>query len=210
VARPSDPRTLVLHALRLKGFADDAVVAAHTGLPVATASSLLAGLADEGLVAHRDGRVVGWALTVAGRQENATALRVELHGARDDIQAAYTSFLAVNHDLLTACTDWQLRWAGAERVVNDHADPAHDAAVLARLIAIDEYIQPVCAALAAVLDRFASYGPRLAHARARVEAGDGDWFTRPLIDSYHTVWFELHEDLLSTLGIERSKEEMLS
>jgi hypothetical protein len=27
-----------------------------------------------------------------------------------------------------------------------------------------------------------------------------------MIDSYHTVWFELHEDLLSTLGIERSKE----
>ncbi|MDQ1375434.1 MAG: hypothetical protein QOJ09_2772, partial [Actinomycetota bacterium] len=28
----------------------------------------------------------------------------------------------------------------------------------------------------------------------------------PLIDSYHTVWFELHEDLLSTLGIERGSE----
>jgi hypothetical protein len=27
-----------------------------------------------------------------------------------------------------------------------------------------------------------------------------------VIDSYHTVWFELHEDLLSTLGIERASE----
>jgi hypothetical protein len=27
-----------------------------------------------------------------------------------------------------------------------------------------------------------------------------------MIDSYHTVWFQLHEDLLNTLGIERSKE----
>ena len=27
-----------------------------------------------------------------------------------------------------------------------------------------------------------------------------------MIDSYHTVWFELHEDLLATLGIERSSE----
>ena len=40
-----------------------------------------------------------------------------------------------------------------------------------------------------------------------VEAGDHQWFTRPLIDSYHTVWFELHEDLLSTLGKERASEE---
>ena len=26
-----------------------------------------------------------------------------------------------------------------------------------------------------------------------------------MIDSYHTVWFELHEDLLATLGIERDR-----
>jgi hypothetical protein len=24
--------------------------------------------------------------------------------------------------------------------------------------------------------------------------------------SYHTVWFELHEDLLTTLGLERASE----
>jgi hypothetical protein len=27
-----------------------------------------------------------------------------------------------------------------------------------------------------------------------------------MIESYHTVWFELHENLLATLGIQRSKE----
>jgi hypothetical protein len=27
-----------------------------------------------------------------------------------------------------------------------------------------------------------------------------------VVDSYHTVWFELHEDLLCTLGLERSSE----
>ena len=37
-------------------------------------------------------------------------------------------------------------------------------------------------------------------------AGDTDWFTKPMIPSYHTVWFELHEDLLATLGIERGSE----
>ena len=29
-----------------------------------------------------------------------------------------------------------------------------------------------------------------------MRAGDSDWFTKPMIASYHTVWFELHEDLL--------------
>jgi hypothetical protein len=27
-----------------------------------------------------------------------------------------------------------------------------------------------------------------------------------MIASYHTVWFELHEDLLCTLGLERGSE----
>ena len=40
----------------------------------------------------------------------------------------------------------------------------------------------------------------------RVQGGDTDWFTKPMIASYHTVWFELHEDLLCTLGIERGSE----
>jgi len=26
------------------------------------------------------------------------------------------------------------------------------------------------------------------------------------MSSYHTVWFELHEDLLATLGIDRASE----
>ena len=57
-----------------------------------------------------------------------------------------------------------------------------------------------------VLPRFARYAPRLTNAVDRVRAGEVDWFTKPVLDSYHTVWFELHEDLLATLGIERGEE----
>ena len=54
--------------------------------------------------------------------------------------------------------------------------------------------------------RFAPYQPRLASAMARVVDGERDYFTKPIIDSFHTVWFELHEDLLTSLGLERSQE----
>ena len=90
--------------------------------------------------------------------------------------------------------------------INDHSDPEYDKGVIARLRDVDTAVQPVCQDLADVLDRFAGYGPRLANAIDRVEAGDTDYATKPMIDSYHTVWFELHEDLLATLGIERAKE----
>jgi hypothetical protein len=39
-----------------------------------------------------------------------------------------------------------------------------------------------------------------------VHGGDHDWFTMPVIDSYHTIWFELHENLLATLNLERADE----
>ena len=54
--------------------------------------------------------------------------------------------------------------------------------------------------------RYGGYGARFAQAISRLDAGELEYFTKPIIDSYHTIWFELHEDLLSSLGIERSQE----
>ena len=91
-------------------------------------------------------------------------------------------------------------------VVNDHGDAVWDAAVVDRLGGADDVVGPICQDLASLLERFDGYRGRFSAALARVRAGDGEWFARPMIDSYHTVWFELHENLLATLGIERAKE----
>ena len=65
----------------------------------------------------------------------------------------------------------------------------------------------------AVLDRFAALDPRLGIYKTRLDeaydkvlAGEHDWVSGARIDSYHTVWFELHEDLLTSLGRDRSQE----
>ena len=50
--------------------------------------------------------------------------------------------------------------------------------------------------------RFSGYADRFAAALARVDQGQRRWVDEPRIDSCHTVWFELHEDLLASLGIE--------
>lgn len=200
----SDPRFLVLQALRLKGFADTPAIASVAGLDAEEAEQYLDKASTDGHCARRDGRITGWALTPDGRARHSELIAVELHstGARPAVEDAYHRFARVNSQLLTVCTDWQLK----NGALNAHDDPAYDAAVIERLAEVDQVVQPVCASLAAVLGRFSRYGPRLAGALQRVQAGDGDWFAKPLIDSYHTVWFELHEDLLATLGIERSKE----
>jgi hypothetical protein len=201
-------RLLVLHGLRLKGFADAGVLARRTGAPVGLVEAALADAERDGLVAHRSGQVAGWSLTSQGRSEVHKALADELDasGARAAVEGAYGRFLELNQPLLAACTRWQLREVDGREVVNDHRDAVHDRTVVGELRAIDAAAQPIMSDLAAALPRFGWYGPRLASALEQLERGQIDWFTKPLIDSYHTVWFELHEDLLATLGLERSKE----
>jgi hypothetical protein len=204
MAHPSAPGFLVLHGLRLKGFGEPPGIADAVGLDVAAVEEHLAKLQAQELVLRREGRLAGWALTPAGRaeQQRLAALDAADAGATDVVRRAYERFLALNGDLLGVCTDWQVR-AGAP---NDHGDAGYDAAVLDRLRAIHAGLGPVLDQLVGALDRYAPYPPRFDAALARLDAGELEWFTKPLIDSYHTIWFELHEDLLSTLGIERSQE----
>jgi len=55
------------------------------------------------------------------------------------------------------------------------------------------------------LSRFGGYPDRFRAALERVDRGQRNWVDGSRIDSCHTVWFELHEDLLSTLGLERGE-----
>ena len=206
----SEPRFRVAHGLRLKGFAQPCVVAEIAALDEPEVTSQLHHLEDLGHARHREGRITGWSLTGDGRKLHHESCAAELaaSGAEPIVRAGYERFLDYNGALLQACTDWQVRSdapAGAQ-VLNVHDDAAYDRAVIERLGEIDAGIQPVIVELAQALDRFGAYGRRLAAALARVEAGDTDWFTGAMVESYHTVWFELHEDLLVTLSIERAAE----
>ena len=198
-----EPGSLVLHALRLKGLAGADAVARSCGLRAGKVDALLRDAASRELVVERRGVVSGWSLTDTGRAAHARLVAAEDPGAggRRELAAAYADFLALNQELLETCTAWQLRDGKA----NDHVDSAYDARCVNRLRRVDMAVQPVCARLSGALARFARYGDRLGTARERVEAGEREWFTGPGIDSYHTVWFELHEDLLVTLGLERGR-----
>lgn len=204
----SDPRLLVLHGLRLKGVADVAAVAAAVRLPADRVRRLLHQLADEGLAAEHRGLLTGWTLTPEGRSAHARAVEAELEAieARPAIEAEYRRFLALNPGVLDACSRWQVRDLHGHPVRNDHADPRYDRRVLGDLGSALVGVRPVGERLAAELGRFAPYTPQLAEALDRAKAGDVDYVTKPMIPSFHTVWFEMHEDLLVTLGFDRASE----
>jgi hypothetical protein len=205
---PSDLRTLVVHGLRLKGVTEAGPLASVLGIDEARTAQLLEEVAAEGLARYRDGRFSGYSLTPEGRHALAALLAQELDaaGLRGAVEVCYERFRDLNPELLEICTRWQLREVDGEPVINDHADAAHDAAAIEQLVDLHHRSEPLLADLADLLDRFARYGPALRGALARLQAGDLDAFTKPVVPSYHTVWFELHEDLLATLGIDRSAE----
>jgi hypothetical protein len=208
MAHRSDPRLLVLHGLRLKGVAGADSVADAVGLPVAEVGRLVRALESQGFAVHRDGPPTGWSLTPAGRAEHSqvVAHEIDATGTRDTVASAYSRFRPLNAGVLEACSRWQVRELAGHPVRNDHRDPAYDRGVVAGLVALHRRAEPVVSDLARALERYRRYRAHLDRAIAKVEAGEGDWFTSPLVPSYHTVWFELHEDLLTTLGLDRSAE----
>jgi hypothetical protein len=80
---------------------------------------------------------------------------------------------------------------------------ATPAAVLTGLGALSGALGPVERRLTDVLPRFAGYAGRFADALGHARDGHARWVDGSDLDSCHTVWFELHEDLIATLGLTR-------
>lgn len=66
---------------------------------------------------------------------------------------------------------------------------------------------PIVETVAATANRLAGYAERFDRALAALAAGDHTMLASPLKDSYHTVWFEYHEELIALTGRNRADEE---
>jgi hypothetical protein len=210
MTRDSPPDLLVLHAVRILGFADTPVVAQRYGLDAAQTEEELRDAEACGWVEYTAfAGTAGWSLTERGRAENERRLAAELAGVggADEIRDVYREFLPLNALLLRACTDWQLRPTAGDRLaVNDHGDPAWDARILHELDGISRALTPLADRLGSVLTRLRGYDTRFTAALARARAGESAWVDRTDVDSCHRVWFQLHEDLIATLGLDRHAE----
>ena len=197
-------RFTVLHALALRRKADLDALERSTGMPREEIESTLAAAAAEKLVIEARGTRL---LSPAGTAWLDTAYASEFAAARSDpeLAAAYDRFEVVNRELKALVTSWQTMAVGGQSVPNDHTDADYDARVIGRLGDLHERAERVIEALARRVPRLSRYTDRLASALERAEAGENEWVSGVRCDSYHTVWFEMHEDLLRLLG--RKREE---
>ena len=189
----------VLRVLRIKGRATADTLATVLGSGV---GDVIEQCEREGLV---ESTRAGYRVTDDGRERVEQSYAAERERADAVVIEVYETFLPINDEVKQVVTDWQMRLVDGQIVLNDHSDRSHDEGVIARLHDIDANAAPALQSLAAELPRFQSYVSRLRRALTEIRNGDQSMVAAPIKDSYHTVWFELHEDLLLLSGRERKE-----
>jgi pyruvate,orthophosphate dikinase len=194
----------LLSALLVKGYATAESVAAALLVAPDDAAPALDRLVADGLaeIAAGSFRLTADGKAVAREKVAAAAAA----WGTDNAVAALDAFLALDQRMKATVTAWQVREVDGNEVINDHADAAYDARVLADLAALHADATAWLEPLAGALPRLAAYRERLARANAAAQAGDQRFVASPRVDSYHTAWFELHEDLILHAGRNRTDE----
>jgi len=199
-------RPTILRAMLIKGFVLPTSLAAATLSTPDEMAGALDGLVADGLAEMGAGQ---FRLTADGR----AVARELIAGDRaawgaDDALAALDAFLPLDHRTKETVTAWQMREVDGAQVLNDHADAAYDGRVLVGLAAVHADADAWLAPLTGGLPRLATYRARLRRAADLAAGGDHRYIAspRPDVDSFHSVWFELHEDLILLAGRDRGAE----
>jgi hypothetical protein len=180
----------VLMALRVKGRALPETVAEAAGTSLSTVRAAIEAACARGAVALAPA-VGSYALTATGKAELVDLLAAEAIDRRA-LAALYERFLAVDADVKMRISEWQ-------RVA-----PGRRAEAVACLRAAGLEARALAEELARLSSRFQPYVRRLTRALEALDGDDARFVASPGVDSLHQVWFELHEDLLVTLGRART------
>jgi len=193
-----------VRTLAIKGYVTPDMLAPALGVSADVAGERLDRLVADGIAKDSGGM---FSLTDDGKALGAEMIAAdrEAWGAAN-AEAALDGFLALDARMKIIVTAWQMKEVGGEQVLNDHADADYDAEVLGRLaeLAVDgrAWITPCIDGL----PRLLAYATRLDVAAEAAAGGDGMYIASPRVDSFHGVWFELHEDLIRLAGKTREEE----
>jgi hypothetical protein len=202
---PGDLEFLALHGLAVKKAGNAAAVAEVLGEdPNRVEAALRVGVAAGRAIEARETFMV----TPSGREWLIESYPTAFGAFRSTPEAteAYERFERINRELLGLFTEWQMMPAGNETVPNDHSDTDYDDRIIDRLGALHERAHRPLQQFGDLEPRLGQYQRRLETAYDKSLAGDHDFVSGAKVDSYHTVWFELHEDLLRMLGREREEQ----
>ncbi len=194
----------VVRALLIKGFVTPDGLAPALFTTEEEMASVLDRMTADGVTELAGGM---FQLTADGKTLGAEMIGAdrEQWGAENAVEAL-DAFLALDVRMKEAVTAWQMREVDGEQVLNDHSDRNYDASVLDRLDSLHDEAVAWLRPLSSDLPRLDAYRARLERAAAHNRDGDHLYIASPRVDSYHTIWFELHEDLILLAGRTREDE----
>ncbi len=191
-------------ALRLKGIAGSDAIVEVTGHESDEVEKALGAMVEAG---HAQETPRGLRLLPEGKEWIDSLLEKEREGIDQELMnVIYENFCLHNDAFKQLVTDWQIKLVDGEQVMNDHEDADYDAAIITRLETLDQAVKPVFVSASELAPRLSRYVERFDAALEKLRAGDGSYLAAPLKDSYHTVWFEMHEELILLSGRNRADE----
>jgi pyruvate,orthophosphate dikinase len=194
----------VVRTLDIKAAATPDGLAAALMSSAGQVQRVLAQLVADGLAERVTGTL---RLTGKGRRRASELLAgdQQLWG-HDKALAALDGLAARDRRMKDAVTAWQVRAVGGVQTPNDHSDAEYDHEVLAQLATLNDDTVEWLSSLSPAPERLQVYGERLTRALHLAHGGDERFVASPRVDSYHSVWFELHEDLIRLAGRSRAEE----
>ena len=201
--RPAD---MALRALMIKGFATPDGLAPALRRTEEETAAVLDRMTADGLTEltgamfqlTEDGKAVGTEMIAADREDWGV----------ENASRALDDFLPIDGRMKETVTAWQMREVDGEPVLNDHSDAAYDGSVLVEFASVHQDAEAWLRPLGDGLHRLGYYLERLERAADLVADGDYAYIASPRVDSYHSIWFELHEDLILLAG--RTREDEVS
>lgn len=163
---------------------------------------ILDDLIRRGLIKKSDDEI---SLSDLGEREIEKYRREILEGCarKDDFLNYCAAFEEINIRFKELVTRWQLREVGGELVLNDHSDPEYDMAILEELNRVHVETINLIERMSEIFPFLRGYIRRFEFALSRLMDGDLGYMADLDKQSYHTIWFELHETLLKMCGAKR-------
>ena len=195
----------VTRALMIKGLVAPEALAVTLGRPADEVKPLLDALVSGGLAETAAGAC---RLTAEGKLKALDVFMSDRErvGGESVCSATLDRFIAFDSRLKALVTAWQMREVNGEQAFNDHSDADYDRGILDQLSALHDEVVEWLTPMAPRLARMTVYRDRLGRAITLARDGDQRFVASPRVDSYHSVWFELHEDLIRLSGRKRAEE----
>lgn len=198
---------LVLNYLDIfRVIKDVKLVEKSTGLKPEEVMAYLSKLTEKGLAVKETKETVErWKITSDGEKVVNSYRQFILNrtGQREAIIRKFEEFENIhNIKFKELATAWQVKIVNGRPVINDHSDPEYDSAILRQILALHKSVLNTLEGIASAISMFKNYMGRLDRAAKKIEENELEYFIKNE-DSYHNVWFELHENVLKFWGRER-------